>query len=51
MISLKTFALETKTMSSSFIKSIYIFEISREEQLMNIIERMDKFRCDDSDYE
>ena len=24
-------------------------EISREEQLMNIIERMDKFRCDDSD--
>ena len=27
MISLKTFALETKTMSSSFIKSIYIFDI------------------------
>ena len=26
-------------------------EISREEQLMNIIERMDKFRCDDSDDE
>ena len=26
-------------------------EISREEQLMNIIERMDKFRCDDSDSE
>ena len=26
-------------------------EISREEQLMNIIERMDKFRCDDSDEE
>ena len=26
-------------------------EISREEQLMNIIERMDKFRCDDSDNE
>ena len=26
-------------------------EISREEQLMNIIERIDKFRCDDSDDE
>ena len=26
-------------------------EISREEELMNIIERMDKFRCDDSDNE
>ena len=26
-------------------------EISREEQLMNIIERMEKFRCDDSDDE
>ena len=26
-------------------------DISREEQLMNIIERMDKFRCDDSDDE
>ena len=26
-------------------------EISREEELMNIIERMDKFRCDDSDDE
>ena len=26
-------------------------EISREEQLMNIIERMYKFRCDDSDNE
>ena len=28
-----------------------MIEISREEQLMNIIERMDKFRCDDSDDE
>ena len=26
-------------------------EISREEQLMNIIERMEKFRCDDFDDE
>ena len=26
-------------------------EISREKQLMNIIERMDKLRCDDSDDE
>ena len=33
-----------------FQKTLEI-EISREEQLMNIIERMDKFRCDDSDNE
>ena len=39
-----------KTIRQVF-KSIDNFEIeiSREEQLMNIIERMDKFRCDDSD--
>ena len=26
-------------------------EISRDEQLLNVIERMEKFRCDDSDDE